>query len=218
MTWRDVPLPPAIATMCALLFDAVWGGARWAAHSLADGEIVRTRRIVNRITVILRHVILMIAVRLHAKPPHARNNGAAAPPPPATLEAAHGGDGAAAPTFELWSLAPKPFRRVEESGAGTSPTRFDLQSINRDEDVAAPSLKSFQRKIAGIRDALENPMRYAWKFARALRNPRYLILAPTIPRTTPRRDEREYWDEYRSSADEAEFQYHSYWQRRRDSS
>jgi hypothetical protein len=78
--------------------------------------------------------------------------------------------------------------------------------------------QTFQRKIAGIRHALENPMRYAWKLARALRNPRYLILAPTIPRTTPRRDECEYWDEFKKSAEEAEFQYHDYWRRRRDSS
>jgi hypothetical protein len=82
VTWRDVPLPPAIMRMCGLLLDAVWGGARWAAHCLAEGEIVRTRRIVNRITVILRHVILMIAVRLEAKPPRLRNNGAAGGPPP----------------------------------------------------------------------------------------------------------------------------------------
>jgi hypothetical protein len=218
LAWRDVSMPTAIARMCELLFDAVHAGVRWAARCLADGEIVRTRRIVTRITMILRHVLLMIAVRLEVKP----RPGAATPPPLQSACQVAGGDGGA-PRFSLWSLTPTASRHPEaaEPHSGSMVGRdwtLNASAALRLQGDGRWGEKTLHRKLAGIRAALENPLRYARKIARALCNDRYVFLAPRIPRSTPPSDEQEFWEERLAAADEANFQYHGYWRRRRDSS
>jgi hypothetical protein len=114
MTWRDLFLPPAIATTLSLWFDAVFRGVRKAASLMEQGQFVRARMIVRRISAILRHDFVLLAVRVEVKLRH----GAAAPSPPATPQTESGGGGAAAPTFPLWASVPFSGRhQVSDSSA-----------------------------------------------------------------------------------------------------
>jgi hypothetical protein len=99
MTLRDLFLPPAIEIMLSLWFDAVFRGVREAGFLVEQGQFVRARMIVKRISAILRHCFVLLAVRADVKLRHE----AAAPPPPATPQTAHSGRGAAAPSFPLWT-------------------------------------------------------------------------------------------------------------------
>jgi hypothetical protein len=219
MTWRDLPLPPAIAAMIALLLEAVSRGVRMAVHGLAHGEMRRTRRIVTRITAILRHVIFLLAVRVEVR--------VRAPPPPLRPVSISAG-AAAAPCFDLWSTLPTNSRHpVVAAGEAQDPGLRGCGHQNSLDPGRGPwppqddgrwSEKTFQRKLAGIRAALADPLRYARRIARALHSPRCLILPPKVPRTIPNTDEREFWDERLSVAEEARFAYHQYWAQRRDTS
>jgi hypothetical protein len=219
LTLQDVSLPPAIARLCEYLLRAAHAGARWASRGLADGEIVRTRRIIARITMILRHVLLMIAVRLELTVSRARSNAT----PLARLESLCGD----APTFKLWSALSRSARHpVFAAGDAQDP---DLPGFEQQQSLdpwlglrppqeTGQDGRTLRRKLAAIRAALENPLRFARKIARALSNDRYVFLPPLIPRSTPPSDAQEFWEERVAAADEANFQYHSYWRRRRDSS
>jgi hypothetical protein len=223
MAWQDLPLPPAIARLCELLFDAVHAGARWAARCLADGDMVRTRRIVARITMILRHVLLMIAVRLEVK----LRAAAPARPTSSSVSKVAGGEGGA-PRFPVWSSVSSPTRHpVFAAGEAQDPGFLEPEraasldpglGLRLPQDDGGWTEKTLHRKLAAIRAALENPLRYARKIARALSDDRYIFLPPRIPRTPPSSDAQEFWAERLAAADEANFQYHGYWRRRRDTS
>jgi hypothetical protein len=223
LTVHDVSLPPAIARLCELLFDAVHAGARWAARCLADSDMVRTRRIVARITMILRHVLLMIAVRLEVKL-RAAAPARLTPSPVSKVASGEGG----APRFPLWSPACAPARHpvfaageAQDAGLQSVPFPKSLDpglGLRLPQDDGGWTEKTLHRKLAAIRAALDNPLRYARRIARALSNDRYIFLPPRIPRTQPPSDAQEFWAERLAAADEANFQYHSYWRRRRDSS
>jgi hypothetical protein len=255
MTWRDLPLPPAIAAMIALLLEAVSRGVRMAVHGLANGEMRRTRRIVTRITAILRHVIFLLAVRVEVKARaaalvrhpvfaagEAQDPGLRGVGHPKSLDPGLGlrppqDDGRcseknlqrklagirAAAGFDLWFTVPTSSRHPEAAERHSGSMDGRLRTLNASATLRLQgdggwSENTVARKLAGIRAALANPLRYAKRIARALNSTRCLILPPKIPRTIPKTDEREFWDERLSAAEEARFAYHQYWAKRRDTS
>ena len=165
MTWRDLPRPPAILRMLSLWFDAVFCGVREAASLVKPvelGQFVRARMIIKQIRAILRHAFVLLAVRLEIKP---QRPGAAGEP--ATLQTAHGGGGAAAARFPLWTPAPFSGRHpVFAAGEAQKP---DLQHLAFPKSLD-PGLglwpprddggveKSLVRKRASLRAALLSPM------------------------------------------------------------
>ena len=78
MTWRDLSLPPAIETMLSLWFDAVFRGVREDGFLVEQGQFVRARMFVKRISAILRHCFVLLAVRVEIKARRAQT------PPPLT--------------------------------------------------------------------------------------------------------------------------------------
>jgi hypothetical protein len=65
-------------TMLSLWFDAVFCGLREAGHFVEQGQVVRARMIIKRMSAILRHSFVLRAVRLEIKALHAKS------PPPLT--------------------------------------------------------------------------------------------------------------------------------------
>ena len=220
MTWRDLSLPPAIAVMMDLWFEAVFRGVRMAGRMIGDSEIVRTRRIVKRISAILRHCFVLLAVRVEVT---VRRPGAAAPSPPAPSQTAHGGGDAAAPRFPLWASVPlSGCHPVAAAGEAQDPglRGFDHpKSLDPGLGLRPPrdEGRGRARKLAGLRAALLNPMPYVKRLARKLAGDG-IFLPTKIPTTMPKTDEREFWEERRAAALEARFALSQYWRARRDSS
>jgi hypothetical protein len=93
MTWRDLSLPPAIMRMLSLWSDAVFRGVREAASLMEQGQFVRARMIIKRISAILRHCFVLLAVRVEIRVRRAKS------PPPLTEP--HKGAGNRAPLLPL---------------------------------------------------------------------------------------------------------------------
>jgi hypothetical protein len=180
-------------------------GVREAASLVEQGQFVLAWMIIKRISAILRHCIVLLAMRAKVKSRH----GAAAPPPLRRIRC-----GRLFHSQVVILCSPQAKLRIQAYVGLIVPKAWIPGSACGEDRMTGGGLA---RKLAGLRAALLNPMPYVRRLARKLYS-NAIVFKSRIPRTTPKTTERDYWERRVAAAEEARFALSEFWRIRRDSS
>jgi hypothetical protein len=224
MFWSAIPLPPGVEAILIQLFAAVGRGIVDIAQRLKSPHLIDARaalRVLRRIEKILRYTYVMAATHMKDVPARVRNPVAAgrASSPARNAEPGLSGHGASAPDWpDPGAFARARFKAFRNGAAAY--TLDDPNEANHPQPTHLIGAKAnyprlIARKLAELRDGIDNALRYITHYAQDFAAD-VLYIAPRPPTTRPPTAEREYWEEFACAAKEARFQFSEYWRRRRE--